>query len=398
MRRMHISPRLDAIAPSATMAIDARQKAMARDGLPVLSFGAGEPDFATPAAIAQEGITAIEQGRTKYTAVPGIPELREAIAGRMRADLDLHYSPDQIIVTNGAKEALYNACQALLAPGDEVIVPGPYWVSYEAQILLAGGVPVIVPTDEAGGFRLRPEQLAGALTPRTRLLMLNSPCNPTGAVYSTEELRALGAVLQPTTVGVISDEIYQRISYNGPAPSFASAVPDLFDRTILINGASKSYSMTGWRIGYAAGPLEVIRAMGTIQSHSTSNAASISQYAAVEAFHGPQDAVDAMVEAFRERREVIVALLNGIPGVRCALPDGAFYAFPNVQGVLRRSLRGRQISTSLDLATALLETAYVATVPGEAFGMPGYLRLSYACGMETIHEGVARIAAALAAD
>jgi aspartate aminotransferase len=394
---MRISPRLDAIAPSATMAIDARQKAMARDGLPVLSFGAGEPDFATPPSIAQAGISAIAEGRTKYTAVPGIPELRAAIAARMRADLDLHYSADQIIVTNGAKEALYNACQALLAPGDEVIVPAPYWVSYEAQIRLAGAVPVIVPTEEQDGFRLRPDRLERALTPQTRLLILNSPTNPTGAVYSADDLRALGEVLGPTEVGVLSDEIYQRISYHGPAPSFASAVGDLFDRTIVINGASKAYSMTGWRIGYAAGPLEVIRAMGKVQSHSTSNAASISQYAAVEAFHGPQDTVDAMVEAFRERRDAIVSLLNGIPGVRCRVPEGAFYAFPNVQGVLGKTLQGHHIETSLDLATYLLETAYVATVPGEAFGMPGYLRLSYACGMETIREGVARIAAALTA-
>jgi aspartate aminotransferase len=369
---------------------------MRRDGLPVLSFGAGEPDFPTPSPIAEAGVTAIHEGQTKYTAVNGIQELREAIAGRLRDDLDLHYSPEQIVVTNGAKEALYNAFQALLAPGDEVIIPAPYWVSYEAQVLLAGGTPVIVPTAEEDGFKLRPDQLEDHLTPRTRLLVLNTPCNPTGAVYSAEELRALGAALHPTDVGVISDEIYQRISYNGPSPSFAAAVPDLFDRTILINGASKAYSMTGWRIGYAAGPLEVIKAMHKVQSHSTSNASSISQYAALAAFHGPQDAVDAMAAAFRQRRDVIVDLLNRIPGIRCALPEGAFYAFPNVQGVLGRTIDGRCIDSSLDLAAMLLESAYIATVPGEAFGAAGYLRLSYACDMATIREGLARIATALA--
>ena len=392
---MQISPRLGAIAPSATMAIDARQKAMRRDGLPVLSFGAGEPDFATPQPIADAGAAAIAKGHTKYTAVNGIPELREAIADRMRDDLNLHYSAEQIVVTNGAKEALYNAFQALIAPGDEVIVPAPYWVSYEAQILLAGGKPVIVPTTQEHGFKLQPEQLRRHLSANTRLLMLNTPSNPTGAVYRMQELQALGDVLKATDVGVISDEIYQRISYDGPAPSFAAAVPDLFDRTIVVNGASKAYSMTGWRIGYAAGPLDVIQAMSKIQSHSTSNAASISQYAALEAFHGPQQAVNRMVAAFRERRDAIVSLLNAIPGVDTALPDGAFYVFPNVQGALGRTLQGQRLESSLELATYLLEKAYVATVPGEAFGVPGYLRLSYACGMDTIREGVARISAAL---
>jgi aspartate aminotransferase len=393
---MKISARLAAVAPSATMAIDARQKAMKREGLPVISFGAGEPDFRTPEAIAGAGKAAIDAGFTKYTAVNGVAELRDAIACRLRQDFDLHYSAEQIIVTNGAKEALYNAFQALLDEGDEVIIPAPYWVSYEAQVVLAGGKPVIVHTQETDGFKLQPGQLQGALTGRTRLLVLNSPNNPTGAVYTAGELAALGKVLHPTSVGVISDEIYQRISYRGPSPSFAAAVPDLFDRTILINGASKAYSMTGWRIGYAAGPIEVIRAMAGVQSHSTSNASSVAQYAAIEAFQGPQDEVDRMVAAFRERRDVIVDLLQAIPGVSCALPDGAFYAFPNVKGVLHRSYGDRVITSSLDLSRFLLESVYVATVPGEAFGLPGYLRLSYACDLETIHTGLARITEALA--
>ncbi len=388
---MKVSGRLSSIAPSATMAIDARQRAMRREGLPVISFGAGEPDFPTPAPIARAGVAAIDAGYTKYTAVNGIPELREAIAGRLREDLGLDYSPDQIVVTNGAKEALFNAFQALLDPGDEVIIPAPYWVSYEAQVQLAGGAPIIVPTREAEGFKLQPADLRARLTPRTRLLVLNTPSNPTGGVYSTEELRALGDVLEPTGVGVISDEIYQRISYAGPSPSFMAAVPALLDRGILINGASKAYSMTGWRIGFAAGPEAVIKAMSGIQSHSTSNAVTIAQYAAVEAFRGPQGAVDEMTQAFKERRDVIVRLLNEIPGISCPTPDGAFYVFPNVQGVLGKPLGGRTIATSLDLATYLLEKAYVATVPGEAFGTPGFLRLSYACGMESIHSGIARI-------
>lgn len=393
---MKISARLAAVAPSATMAIDARQKAMKREGLPVISFGAGEPDFRTPTLIADAGKAAIEAGYTKYTAVNGVVELREAIAGRLRDDLDLHYSPEQIIVTNGAKEALYNAFQALLDEGDEVIIPAPYWVSYEAQVVLAGGKPVIVQTREEDGFKLQPGQLRAALTERTRLMVLNSPSNPTGSVYTAGELRALGQILQPTAVGVVSDEIYQRISYNGPSPSFAAAVPDLFDRTILINGASKAYSMTGWRIGYAAGPLEVIKAMSGVQSHSTSNASSVAQYAAIEAYHGPQQEVDRMVAAFRERRDVIVGLLQDLPGVTCNVPGGAFYAFPNVKGVLHKRYGDRAITSSLDLSRFLLESVYVATVPGEAFGIPGYLRLSYACDMETIHAGLARIKEALA--
>lgn len=388
---MNISGRLAALAPSATMAIDAKQRAMRREGLPVISFGAGEPDFPTPAPIARAGVAAIDAGYTKYTAVNGIPELREAIAGRLLADIGAHYSPDQIVVTSGAKEALFNAFQALVDPGDEVIIPAPYWVSYEAQVQLAGGIPVIIATREEDGFKLQPADLRERLTSRTRLLVLNTPSNPTGSVYSTEELRALGDVLEATSVGVISDEIYQRISYSGPSPSFVAAVPALADRTVLINGASKSYSMTGWRIGFAAGPLPVIKAMAGIQSHSTSNATSVAQYAAVEAFQGPQDAVDQMARAFKERRDVIVGLLNEIPGVRCAMPEGAFYAFPNVQGVLGRSMGGHVINSSLDLANYLLEKAYVATVPGEAFGTPGYLRLSYACGMDAIHAGLTRI-------
>jgi len=392
---MQISSKLSTIAPSATMAIDARQKAMKRQGIPVLSFGAGEPDFRTPEHIGQAGSDAITAGYTKYTAVNGIQELREAIAGRLLAELGVSFSADQIIINHGAKEALFNAFQVLLNPGDEVLIPTPYWVSYEAQVLLAGGIPVLIQTEEAKQFKLQPEELAAHLTAKTRILVLNSPCNPTGSVYSAHELKALASVIKPTNVGVVSDEIYQRISYNGPAPSFVAAAPELIERTLLINGASKAYSMTGWRIGFAAGPLPVIKAMGTIQSHSTSNASSVAQYAALEAYSGPQEAVDLMTAAFRERRDVIVGLLNNIPGISCPMPDGAFYVFPNVQGALGRTYGGQAVESSLELATYLLEKAYVATVPGEAFGVPGFLRLSYACSMPTITEGIERIKAAL---
>ncbi len=393
---MKISARLAAIAPSATMAIDTRQRAMKREGHPVISFGAGEPDFPTPAATAAAGISAIEAGYTKYTAVSGIPELREAIAARLRAEQGLQYSAQQITITTGAKAALFHAFQALIDPGDEVVIPAPYWVSYEAQVLLAGGLPVIVPTAEQNSFKLDPDSLRRSLSAKTRLLVLNSPCNPTGSVYSANELRALGAVLFDSEIGVVSDEIYQRISYDGPSASFASCVPELADRTILINGASKSYSMTGWRIGFAAGPTDIIEAMNSIQSHSTSNASTVSQYAALEAFSGPQTEVARMCEAFKERRDMMVGLLNDIPGFRCSLPSGAFYAFPNVAGVLGRTYGSSVVDTSMELAAYLLERVYVATVPGEAFGAPGYLRLSYACGTPAIQEGIGRIHQTLA--
>ena len=392
---MKISGRVAAIAPSATMMIDARQKELRREGRPIISFGAGEPDFPTPAPVASAGISAIADGCTKYTPVNGILELREAISCRLQSDWSLSYGPEQITITSGAKAALFHAFQALVSAGDEVLIPAPYWVSYEAQVQLAGGVPVIVPTGEADGFKLDPHTLKRHVNARARLLVLNTPCNPTGVVYSSDELRDLGHVLRDSEIGVVSDEIYQRISYDGPSPSFAASVPELAGRTILINGASKSYSMTGWRIGFAAGPLEAIRAMNAVQSHSTSNASSISQYAALEAYRGPQTEVDRMCAAFKERRNAIVSLLNEIPGVRCPMPAGAFYAFPNVQGVLAGWHGSPPLESSADLAAYLLEQAYVATVPGEAFGAPGYLRLSYACSMPEIREGVGRIGAAL---
>jgi aspartate aminotransferase len=380
------------------MAIDAKAKAMQRSGIDMVSFGAGEPDFPTPAHVKASGMAAIDANFTKYPSpVTGIPELRAAIAKRLQEDDGLHFAPEQIVVSPGAKETCYLICQVLLQEGDEAIIPAPYWVSYAEQVRLSDAQPVIVPTHEQDGFKLRPADLAAAITPRTRLLILNSPCNPTGAVYSPDELRALGEVLRrhPDVV-VLSDEIYKKINYVGGCASTAAVLPDLADRLVLVDGASKAYSMTGWRIGFAAGPQPLIKAMGELQSHSTSGAASISQRAAADAFGGDQSAVETMRAQFQHRRDFVVDALNKVPGFRCASPDGAFYAFPNVAGALGRTVAGQRIETSLDLANFLLDHAHVAVVPGEAFGAPGYLRLSYACSLDQIKEGTRRMREALA--
>lgn len=390
---MRLADRARRIAPSATMAVDARAKEMQRAGVDVISFGAGEPDFPTPRHVKEAGQAAITANFTKYTAVAGIPDLIDAIRARLREDDGLNYQTNQIIVGNGAKEVCYNICQVLLQAGDEAIIPAPYWVSYAEQVALADATAVIVATHEENGFKMTPAELAAAITDRTRLLFLNSPCNPTGSVYSDAELAALGDVLaRYPNVTLLSDEIYKKISYVGTIPSAARVLSAITDRIILVDGASKAYSMTGWRIGFAAGAPAVIGAMVRLQSHSTSSAASISQKAAVSAFSGQQADVEHMRAAFQERRNAIVSALNSIPGVRCALPDGAFYAFPNMTGVLNE-----RVGSTLDLATYLLDTAHVAVVPGEAFGAPGYLRLSYACSMDNIVEGVARMARAIEA-
>ncbi len=397
---MKLADRARRIAPSATMAAAAKAKELQRAGVPVIAFDAGEPDFATPELTKQAGTAAIEANFTKYTPVGGIPELREAIAARLRADEGLDYASDAIVVGNGAKEICYDLCQVLLQEGDEAIIPAPYWVSYAEQVRLAGAEPVIIPTTEESGFKLSPAALEEAITPRTRLLFLNSPCNPTGAVYDEDELRALGAVLERhPDVTLLTDEIYKKIAYgpSGRASSAAAALRHLADQVVLVDGASKAYSMTGWRVGFAAGPRALTKALRDLQSHSTSGTASISQKAAVTAFGDDQGPVEAMRREFARRRDVVVAGLNSIPGVRCATPDGAFYAFPNVCGALGQSYRGRRVETSLDLVDYLLEEAHVSVVPGEAFGAPGYLRFSYATSMAQIEEGLRRMSAALAA-
>ncbi len=397
---MKLADRARRIAPSATMAAAAKAKELQRAGVPVIAFDAGEPDFATPDLTKEMGMDAIAANFTKYTPVGGIPELREAIAARLHADEGLDYAPDAIVVGNGAKEICYDLCQTLLQEGDEAIIPAPYWVSYAEQVRLAGAEPIIAPTSEESGFKLDPAALEAAITPRTRLLFLNSPCNPTGAVYDEEELRALGAVLQRhPDVTLLTDEIYKKIAYgpSGRAPSAAAALRHLADQVVLVDGASKAYAMTGWRVGFAAGPRPLAKALRDLQSHSTSGTASISQKAAVAAFGGDQGPVEGMRREFERRRDAVVAGLNRLPGVRCATPDGAFYAFPNVRGALEQSYHGRRVETALDLVDYLLEEAHVSVVPGEAFGAPGYLRFSYATGMAQIEEGLRRMGAALSA-
>jgi len=375
--------------------MDAQAKAMRRQGIDVIGFSVGEPDFDTPAHIREAAAAAMEQGHTRYTPAGGIPELKEAIQEKLARVNGLRYGTDQIVVSVGAKHALYNAFQVLLDPGDQVIIPAPYWVSYADQVRLAGGEPVIIPTTEETAFKLTPEQLREHLTPRTRALVLNSPCNPTGAVYSRQELAGLAeAVLSHPDCLIIADEIYEPFVYDGHQHvSIASLAPEVQARTLVINGVSKMYAMTGWRIGYAAGPKELVQAMADLQSQSTSNPTSISQWAAVAALRGPQDAVAQMVAAFRQRRDLMLAGLRALPGVTCGQPGGAFYLFPRVDAVLGRRWGDTVIASSQDLAMALLNEAGVALVPGSAFGCEGYLRLSYATSENQIRAGLERLAA-----
>lgn len=388
---MRLSSRVRAISPSPTVSIDAKAKEMARQGIDVISFGVGEPDFDTPENIKEAGIRAIRSGFTKYTPVLGILELREAVAAKFKRDNGLDYQPSQILVSSGAKESLYHAVMALCEPGDEVLIPVPYWVTYPEQVKLAGGVPVFIETNASTGFKVTPVMLAEKATNRTRLLILNSPSNPTGAVYSREELAGLAQFCVERDLAVISDEIYEKLVYEGEHVSIASFGQEIKRRTVVINGASKGYAMTGWRIGYAAGEPDVIKAMSALQSHSTTHPASMAQKAAVEALNGPQDAVSSMREEFRRRRDYVLERLSGLRGFKVAKPDGAFYVFPNVDGLLGRSIDGRTLKTDLDLADALLTEARVAVVPGTAFGAPGHLRISYATSMERLREGIDRI-------
>ncbi len=387
------SDRARNIKPSPTLAIDAKAKKMKAEGQDVVGFGAGEPDFDTPAPIKEAAIQAIQAGFTKYTPSSGTEELRQAIAEKLKRDNGLDYPASQVVVSNGAKHSIANAALALLNPGDEVIIPAPYWVSYPEIVKMAGGVPVILPTFEEDGFRVKPERLKRVLGGRTRLLILCSPSNPTGSVYPRGELEALAEVLKPTDTLVLSDEIYEKLVYGGAAHvSFASVSQDAFGRTLTVNGMSKAYSMTGWRIGYCAGPEALMKACANLQSHATSNPASISQKAALAALKGGGQEVEAMRQEFDRRRQAIVRLLNAVPGVSCQEPQGAFYAFPNISGLYGKSLGETKIGGSTDFATALLEDSKVAVVPGADFGADDHIRLSYATGMETIEKGVARIA------
>ncbi len=393
---MELARRARGISPSPTLTIDTRAKEMKAAGANVINFGVGEPDFDTPEHIKEVAVSALQAGMTKYTAVSGIIELRRVIAKKLQDENGLSYKPEEIIVSVGAKHSLYNAFQVLCQEGDEVILPEPYWVSYLEQIKLCGARPVLVKTTLENGFKLTPDQLRGAITPRSRLLVLNSPSNPTGAVYSRRELEGLADVILTSGIGVISDEIYEKLVYDGEEHvSIASLDPKLKKRTVVINGVSKAYAMTGWRIGYAAAPLRVTKAMTDLQSHSTSNPTSIAQAAAVSALAGDQEALQEMLRKFAERREYILERLTAIDGVQCSRPGGAFYVFPHVGAFWGKQYRGTEMKSGTDLARLLLEERQVALIPGIAFGDDDYIRLSYATDLETIREGLDRIEAVL---
>ena len=380
------------LKPSETLAISAKAKALRAQGRDVIDFSVGEPDFNTPDNVIQAAEHAMAEGFTKYTQASGLPALRQAISDKLQRENGLHYEPDQIIVSCGAKHALYNLAMVLVDPGDEVIIPGPYWVTYPAQVEMAGGTPVIIPTTAAEGFKITGEVLRRYLTPATKGIILNSPCNPTGAVYTPEELQELADVLCNTDLYVITDEIYEHMVYDGLRQvSIATLSPELKERCIVVNGLSKSYSMTGWRLGFCAGPADVIAACGHLQSQSTSNPTAFAQIAAIEALTGPQDSVHAMAAAFVERRDFVVARLNAIDGISCPMPQGAFYTFPKINALFGRRANGRTLSNSADVIDYLLDTAGVAAVPGEAFGADDHMRLSYAASMEALRTGLDRL-------
>jgi len=396
-KSVKLAGRVAKVKPSETLAITAKANALRAEGRDVIGFGAGEPDFDTPDHIKQAAIKAIEAGFTKYTPVGGTDELKDAIIQKLAVDNHLEYKRSQIVVSCGAKHTLYNLAQVLIEEGDEVIVPAPYWVSYPDIVVLAGGTPVIVNTSEKEGFKMQPRQLKAAITTRTKALVLNGPSNPTGAGYSPDDLKALAVVLADTDIFIISDDIYEKILYtNYPFANMAMVDESLKDRTIVVNGVSKAYAMTGWRIGYAAGPQEIIGAMGKIQGQSTSNPTSIAQKASVAALNGDQSVVEMMVREFKKRRDYIVEALNDIQGISCLMPEGAFYVFPNVSSIYGSSFAGRKIATSTDFIEYLLDEANVATVPGAAFGNDQHIRLSYATSMKNIEEGVKRMKNAVA--
>jgi aspartate aminotransferase len=394
---VRLAARIAKIKPSETLAITAKTNALRAQGRDVIGFGAGEPDFDTPVNIKNAAIKAIESGFTKYTPVGGTDELKDAIVAKLKRDNSLEYKRSQIVVSCGAKHTLYNLAQALFDEGDEVIIPAPYWVSYPDIVVLAGGRPVIVNTKEKDGFKMKPEQLKAAITKHTRAVIINSPSNPTGAAYSPEELKAIAAILMDKDILVISDDIYEKIFYaKFPFADIASVENKMKDKTIVVNGVSKTYAMTGWRIGYAAGPEEIVAAINKIQSQNTSNPTSISQKAAVEALSGDQSVVEKMVSEFQKRRNFIVDALNKIPGVKCFSPEGAFYVFPNVSNIYGRSYKGKKITNSAELIDYLLDEANVAAVPGAAFGSDDHIRLSYATSLANIEEGLKRIKNAVA--
>ncbi|MFA5238607.1 MAG: pyridoxal phosphate-dependent aminotransferase [Phycisphaerae bacterium] len=391
---MRVSQRAKNVPPSATLAVTSRAKEMKAQGIDIVGFGAGEPDFDTPDFIKKAAIKALEAGRTKYTAESGLIELRTAIAAKLEKDNGLKYTPEQVIVNIGGKHSVYEAMQATLDPGDEVILPVPYWVTYPEAIKLAGAVPKIIQTDKQNSYKVTPEQLKKAITKKTAMLVLNSPSNPGGFTYTPEELKTIAKVLEGTEVIVLSDEIYEKLIYGDTKfVSFASLSKDAYNRTLTLNGLSKTYSMTGWRLGYAAGPLDVIKAMGRLQSHMTSNAVTFAQYAAIAALTDPaaDEIVEKMRAEFERRGKYMVQRLNAMNGVECPESTGAFYCFPDVSGNYGRTINGEKIGGSMDFAKALLEQANVAVVPGLPFGCDENVRLSFACSIEQITKGLDRL-------
>jgi len=388
-----VSKRIAAIAESATLAVDSKAKALKAAGRPVIGFGAGEPDFPTPDYIVNAAIDAAKlPANHRYTPTPGLPELRDAIVKKTKRDSNYEITADQVLVTNGGKQSVYQSFASVLDPGDEVLLPSPFWTTYPECIKLAGGKAVEVFADESQNYLVSVAQLEKALTPKTKVLLFCSPSNPTGSVYSPEQVKEIGEWALKNNLWVITDEIYEHLLYDGAkSPSICVAVPELADRTIIINGVAKTYAMTGWRVGWMIGPKDLIKAATNLQSHLSSNVSNVSQHAAIAALAGDLSAVHKMGEAFDRRRKLIVKLLNEIPGVSCPTPTGAFYVYPSVKGVLGKTIRGKTPKTSAELATLILDEVEVAAVPGEAFGPSGYLRFSYALGDDDIVEGIGRV-------
>lgn len=388
---MDVSKKSKKIEPSITMAITSLAAEKRAKGENVIGFGAGEPDFDTPDLIKEAGIKAIQSGKTKYTPASGITELKQAIARKLKRDQGLDYAPNQIVISCGAKHSIYNVMLAILDPGDEVIIPSPYWVSYPDQVQMADGVSVYIETTDQSEFKITPEALKKAITPKTKAVILNSPSNPTGMIYSEAELLALAAVLKGKDIYVISDEIYEKLIYDGKHISIAQLSPELYEKTILVNGLSKAYSMTGWRIGYIACAANVAKAVDKIQSHSTSNPVTPAQWASVVALDDGEQFIKPMVEQFDARRKYMVDTLNAMPGITCLMPQGAFYAFPNISGCFGKKSASETITDSVSFCRALLNDTGVACVPGIGFGLEGYMRLSYATSIEAIKEGLSRL-------
>ncbi|MDO9498057.1 MAG: pyridoxal phosphate-dependent aminotransferase [Nocardioides sp.] len=392
-RDRRVSRRIGAIAESATLKVDAKAKALKAEGRPVIGFGAGEPDFATPDYIVEAAVEACREPRNhRYTPAGGLPELKAAIVAKTKRDSGLEIAANQVLVTNGGKQAIYAAFAAMIDPGDEVILPAPYWTTYPEAIQLAGGVAVEVLADETQDYKVTVDQLEAARTDRTKVLLFVSPSNPTGAVYTADEIRAIGAWVEEHQLWVLTDEIYEHLVYDGvDTGSMPVLCPYLQDNCVVVNGVAKTYAMTGWRVGWMIGPVDLVKAATNLQSHATSNVANVSQRAAIAALEGDLSAVAKMKAAFDRRRKTMVSMLNEIDGVVCPTPLGAFYAYPSVKGLLGKEYAGRLIETSADLAGYILDAAEVAVVPGEAFGSPGYLRLSYALGDDDLVEGITRL-------